>query len=168
MTEFKLVGNDSLPALKWFFAWPFWLIFVVTVPVTLLVTVPLDLYNKDRYYWTNKNWLYFSNSVIKIYKYVLNVNFCYCFYLSHRHLMIHLMTRHNDPQMSKNWRNFETSYIFDTDFWWDTCTLYLIFTVVFEVLYRMQNGLVIRGRYFPLFWTANTKLLLTDRKTHFV
>ena len=30
---------------------------------------------------------------------------------------------------------------------------------------RVQVGLVIRGRYVPLFWTANTKF--ADKKTHF-
>ena len=38
-------------------------------------------------------------------------------------------------------------------------------TVFFYPILAIQVSLVIRGRYVPLFWTANTEF--ADKKTHF-
>jgi hypothetical protein len=43
--------------------------------------------------------------------------------------------------------------------------LFCVFRVKYVKANKVQVSLVIRGRYVPLFWTANTEF--ADKKTHF-
>jgi hypothetical protein len=47
----------------------------------------------------------------------------------------------------------------------DNFSLTILLPVSTLLLFLIQVSLVIRGRYVPLFWTANTEF--ADKKTHF-